>query len=179
MIARMKPPTIKKYLDTSNCIDGRLMASAWQEGDGPWFGLVTFIASHPGDPSESHHTKGGYSTAHEAIGAANALSVELFPPGHPRTRSISELKALEADGEIDPFFKQLHHWAMPDFKSSPTTWADMVRCCNGLSVGVRPDAENERTLQRIYRFVEPVRSGTYTGNAAVTEAWRVFPLASA
>jgi hypothetical protein len=76
--------TIRKYLDESRSIEGRLMASAWQEGDGPWFGLVTFIASWPGDPSESHHTKAGYPTASEALSAANALSVELFPAGKPR-----------------------------------------------------------------------------------------------
>jgi len=59
------------------------MVGAWQEGSGAWFGKVTFTTLPPSKYDEAHHTK-GYPTMGEALAAANALSVEHFPPGEPR-----------------------------------------------------------------------------------------------
>ena len=98
-----------------------------------------------------------------------------LPPYQP-PKTLRELTNLIAKSNvnIESFFKRLHHFSQPQFKSKPVSFEQFKDWCERRPVGIKPDGENEQAIQRTYFFLELLL--TPPAEAAIAEAWNVFPL---
>ena len=95
------------------------------------------------------------------------------------TKTLGDLQSLLSDNPIaiEQWFRDLHHFSQqPPFKTLPSSYLTFVKYCNSRPKGIEPGGENERTIQRVYRFVELARTNSITDSFA--KAWQSFPLVS-
>lgn len=101
------------------------------------------------------------------------------PSNSSATKTLGDLQNLLSDSPIaiEQSFRELHHFSQqPPFRSRPSSYMKFVEYCSCRSKGIEPGGENERTIQRVYRFVELAR--TYSIADSLDEAWQSFPLVS-
>lgn len=93
-------------------------------------------------------------------------------------KSLDALKELSAplSEEFERVFVSLHHFAAnPPFNSKPTGFAEFVAYCEERVKGINPGQENERTIQRAYRFLE-LRHAGQSIEESKDLAWQEVPL---
>ena len=93
-------------------------------------------------------------------------------------KTLNDLKHLvHTSGiNIEEKFRQLHHFSKtPPFSSNPSGFEEFITYCESLTHGIRTDHENERTIQRAYRYVSLLMNGVRE-DEAMSVAWREFPI---
>jgi len=92
----------------------------------------------------------------------------------PKSLDDLTLMAAKAADDFEVQFNDLHHFSKrPPFRTPPSGFLRFAIYCRGLSSGIRRGKQNERTIQRAYRFLELRNSGASI-EASRTQAWREF-----
>lgn len=90
-------------------------------------------------------------------------------------KTLTELEDLSGTYPgFESLFANLHHFARPEFESRPEGFAVFVQYCESRDIGILPGHENERTIQRAYRFLELYNTGNEVAHS-MEQAWAEYP----
>jgi hypothetical protein len=83
--------------------------------------------------------------------------------------------ANQAPSSFEQEFRELHHFSKTEFSSNPSSLSAFVTYCQSLVDGIKPNEENEQTIQRAYLYLELIAKGSASNNA-LNAAWEAFPI---
>ena len=90
-------------------------------------------------------------------------------------KTLTELQELSGSYPgFESRFADLHHFSRPEFQSRPEGFSVFAQYCANLKIGILPGHENERTIQRAYRFLELYNGGNGAAHS-MEQAWADYP----